>query len=403
MTGISMPLRPSILPLVAALAILCPLRLAAVDAVDEEGSVSAGNLLDVSSSLQREKRAAARDGGWPVTASIGAGAGWNSNLYDAWSGAEIDTAILVEAGELEIEHRPSTQDRWRMALKAQGTQYLEDSEANALEIGLSTDWKHAFTDAVNLKIDAGVTSKDTASFTALGTKLTRETSYLAYDAGTSVDVDVTPADNVAIGIGYRRKDYDETTGLNTLDWDKVGGSVHYRHKSAWWTGRLWYDLDVQKYDEEPASDTTGLELPTYPAEDHVLQSVLAWWSADLTPTRTLTLKLKYSTKDDRYESYESWNEWRLTAGFSAVLSEHLHVGIEGWYAMRDYEHILADVNQELSYDKFSFDAWARWYFNAHWSFLVEAQTVVRDSNKNAGTIYRDYTVYEVLSGVSAAF
>ena len=398
-----MNLNYRILSLILGATTVVPTALSAAEGADEEGSVSISGLLNVSESLRSEKRAEARKGAWPVTVEMGLGAGWNSNIYDGWAGQEVDSALIVGAAKLGLEHRFTAQDRWRINGQAQGKWVAEDSTANVSEGRVETDWQHKFSPAVTTMLQIGADVQNDTALTALGTELTRDEDFLAYNGRGSIDIDLTSSDNVETGVLYRRKNYVETPGLNTLDWDQFGGQLRYRHRSDWWTARLWYEVVLQTYDEEPSSDQSGVELTTNPTEEHLHQTALVWWSAQASKHTEIDLKVKYSMKDDQFEGYESWSEWRASAGISCAITAVARLGLDGWYAKRDYDNRAAAPGETLEYDKYGIEGWARFNINQHWSIALIAQVVDRDTNKDTGTAYRDYTVIEMIGGVSAAY
>lgn len=392
------------IPLCLTLTLITTTGAMAAEGPDEEGSISPHSLLSTSNELRKDKRDEARTGGWPVTAAVALGAGWNSNIYSGWSGEEVDSPLLIAAGELGIEHSfNNRQDRWRAKAGAETTQVFEDGDASSVQGDLDSDWRHRFSQAVALTVDVGVTYADSTGQSALGTVLTRDEDYLAYDGRVSVEFDLTRADSIEIGAAARRKDYAETPGLNTIDWTKYGGLLRYRHRGEGWTLRLWYDLDLQQYDDELASDSTGAEVAGNPTEEHLLQSAQLWYSVMTGKQTELDAKVKFSSKTDQYEDYESWSEWRVGLGITSALNSRFTIGGDGWYAMRDYDTITASTGDELSYDKAGIEVWGRWQFNAHWAASFSAQGVERDTNNDVGTTYRDYRVIEVVTGVSAAF
>ena len=76
-----------------------------------------------------------------------------------------------------------------------------------------------------------------------------------------------------IGGEYIFKDYDETAGLNSLDWVQPALKARYRYRfGPYHYLRLWYSISERKYEEEPASLRDSTELSTNPDEKHRYRS-----------------------------------------------------------------------------------------------------------------------------------
>ena len=209
-------------------------------------------------------------------------------------------------------------------------------------------------------------------------------------------------------LGYEAayKDYDETPGLNSIDWTSHYVSLRYRHRlSNQLTGRLWAKVGYQRYDEEPANNAIdGNEKTQNPVEEHLLHQVTMW--ATWKPSRRWKSDVQYrwSRKDDLFEQYESYNNHRVKCSVSYQLSKNWHVAGDIKFDQREFDRRPAyETGGQLSYQ--------RWQVGMHVTKRLSPHAVIqaqygyqcRESNRSFGTVYRDYSIHLMMIGWGSSF
>jgi hypothetical protein len=398
-------IRPSrILSVTLAAAAFAP-ALVALDSVNDAGALGVSSGLDVSQTLSREKRAQASDGKWPLTIMGAATGGWNSNVYDSDGddAPEVDSSFYAAAAGLRLDHNFSDNDRWRNKVEAYETVYSESGDLTKTDILFNTDYEHRFEKGLAANLGGEAQRHDAKFIDALGNELTRDAAYYNYVGTVGVDLAVGDRDSLDIDVFLQRYDYDETDGLNSIDSDKLGGEIKYRHVTDKTITRLIGDYAVKTYEEELANDVTGAESPGNPIEEHTYVDAQLWLTFKLGERFRAQTKLDYSSKTDEFEGYETWEESKGELGLDIELSGRWDLDISGYGAYRDYPERDLPSGSNLHYIKYGGDLETRFYLSGHWSLFGGYHIVFRNTNNDTGLTYRDYTVQAVSGGISAAF
>lgn len=363
--------------------------------------------------LRREKRRAIRDGQWVFSAGAGASLGWTDNAFaspDDLAGAPDDiprrSAFAAASVELGLERSFFGSDELDASIELAGTRYADAPDADRLGVGLDLAYDVELSEPVELRTDLRVQRENDSATDVFGEPYLRDYASWRYVAQVALAVDLGEDQQVVLGYGVTRKDYDETSGLNSLDWTENAVQLRYRLRAGEQvTLRLWSELGLQRYDGEPAnSSPSGLELPGNPDEEHRLLSLLAWVAWEVDDRLELALKYRYRAKDDRFEGYESYAEHRIGASVDWWLGTSWLLSVEGQLADRAFDERPADTaGERLAYtsSELTIDLWR--VLGPHVAGYVGYALAQRDSNRDTGTTYRSYTVNAVMTGLNLSY
>jgi hypothetical protein len=395
---------PRILSSILAAIAFAP-ALVALDSVDDAGAAGVDSGLAVSRSLASEKRIQAQDGGWPVTILGSAAAGWNSNVYasDGEDAPEVDSDFTVFGAGLRLDHYFSDDDRWRNRVEAYQADYSENDELREIDARFDTDYEHLFSRNLSGQLGAKAQRHDAEFIDALGNNLTRKGAYSNYSVDGGAELGIGENDSFALDVFVQIRDYDETDGMNSLDSDKVGCGVKYRHETERSIARVSYDYSLKTYEEELANDSLGIESPSNPKEEHKYHDAMLWLTNKLGDRFRVQSKLSYGAKIDQFENYETWHEGKGELGLDIKLTERWELELDGFGAYRDYPERDLPDDSNLHYTTYGGDAETRFFLTEHLSLFAEYHISIRNTNNDLGLTYRDYTVQAVSGGISAAF
>ncbi len=388
--------RAAILPLVTTWA------LAGSDQVNDLNAITVGQG-QVSDELRVEKQRDLRQRGWSWTVSATAFGGYTSNIYAGPSPSEVDSALVGGAAKVETVHRLTPADRLSVSLEADGLHAVEDSAVDQLSQELQLGWKHRFSPEWFSEVDARVHHENDHAVSAFGTPLTRDYGYLMYEGGASISVAAGANDTVRFGGIATRRDYDETPGLTTLDWTKLGGIARWTHRGAASRFRLWYEYALKDYDEELATTAGGAQLAGNPSDLADLHDLLIWWTRDFSQRTAMDVKLDLSLKDDRFEGYESYRQARGELGFDQRIGSRFDAQTSVFASWRTYPVREVVSGDKLSFMRYGGDLKLTYQMSRHWAAQADYSLAIRDSNKDTGTTYRDYLIHTGTLGVTAAF
>jgi hypothetical protein len=330
--------------------------------------------------------------------------GYDTNIYRSPRKLEKGGEFFGGLVFLRADNRFGEKQRLLTKLTWEQIRYPGHSNANLDRGRLTTWYTRPLTDNTSFELDLGITYKNDDATTITGDKYDRDFGYWRYAADGLFVWDMSKEHQFKVGGGYTFKDYDETSGLNSLDWDEWTLEARYRYRFAKSHYlRLWYSLSERKYDEELAGLRDGIELPSNPKEKHYYHRAKVWYSVPIADNLDLDLKYDYKIKDDRFKDYESYDSHEIEAGIQLEVNEKTQIEMEVEYEIKDFDNYLGDNGHKLEYTKWNLGVGARYkLWDSGWIFS-RLNYYLRDTNRSWDTVYRDYKGLVCSGGISVFF
>ncbi len=390
-------------------AALCVLTTGAHAADEEEEVNLRADVLSIPPDISREMRRDARETGFSYLTAAGVIAGYDTNVYRSPSD-RVEGAGFIGAGALlRTDSRFGDGQRLKTNLALEGTHYLGQDplqihNADVARFSASGSYDVDFGENTGLEVDLGMRYRTDDATSINGNSYVRDFSYWRYHADLAFVWKMSKADELKVGGGFVRRDYDETSGLNSLDWSSGGFDARYRHRFAKrHYVRIWCSLDARSYDEEPASLVDGTELPTNPDEKHHYHKGKLWYSTPIGERVDIDVKYTLTSKRDLFEGYESYTKHSIEAGLRARAGEKTRVGLDLGYNTRDFDHELGDAGELLSYDGLGLDLSLQHRLGESGWLFAKYSYYLRGSNRSTGSVYLDYVGSVFAIGVGASF
>jgi hypothetical protein len=237
-----------------------------------------------------------------------------------------------------------------------------------------------------------------------GESAVRDFAHVVSSASPSIRYRLSRAHSLWVGYMVKRKDFREQSELGSLDWWKHGPSVQLRSRVGH-SGdiEIDYTFRVQSYDEDPASLASGGESASNPDEEHFFHRVEVeglWRSG---PRLEARLGYAFERRDDRFQDFESWDDYGVSAGLTWVALSRLTVAASGGYHRREYDHRPADGAGTLEYDKFSTGLSVGAKLTPELGTYATMEYITRDTTRSTGLEYRDFDILKLVAGVSFAY
>lgn len=358
--------------------------------------------------VDKAKRRTAQESGFSLLNGVGVVWGAEDNIYRSPSDLEESGELWSGWAYLRADKRFGERERLMSTLTWQQTRYPGHSNTNSDRGHLSNWYTRPLTDNTRIEFDLDIYYKSDDATTIRGERYERDYAYWRYTTEGLFVWNMSKEHRFKIGGEYLFKDYDETSGLNTLDWAQRIFKVRYRYRFARYHYlRVWYSLSERKYEEELASlcDSDGTELVSNPDEKHRYQRIQVWYSVPINDKLDLDLKYNYRTKKDLFKDYESYNSHKIEARVRLKATEKMEIRMEAGYTIRDYDNILGDRDKshELEYTKWNLGVGAQYKLRDSCWIFGKLSYYDRESNKNYGNLYRSYTGLFLSTGISFFF
>lgn len=354
--------------------------------------------------VDKAKRQAAQESGFSLLTGVGLGWGVDDNIYRSPSSLEESGEFWGGWAFLRADKRFDEEERLMTTLRWQQTLYPGNKNVNRDRGYLSNWYTRPLTDDTKIELDFDISYRNDDATKITGEPYKRDYSYWRYAPEVLFVWNMSKEHRFKIGGEYEFKDYDETPGLNSLDWAQPIFKARYRYRfGPYHYLRLWYSLGEREYEEELASLRDGTEVSGNPDEKHRYQRAMLWYSVPISDELDLDLKYSYRTKSDLFKDYESYNSHRIEAGIGLKPSKKMEIRMEAGYTIRDYDNILGDSNHNLEYTKWRLGARAQYkLWDSGWLF-GGVNYYDRDTNKSQGSIYRSYEGIVTYVGLSIFF
>ena len=389
-----------------------PRAVSAQEAPEDERAYERARIaLQVPREIRRAKRKRAREGAWVWTGIANAMTGYDSNVHDGpgeQSPGDVpitDSATFDFDAKLEGLHYFSDNDRFKFSFESLNHMLTATRRAADYTQRARFFYAHRlFERKASLAIKGAISHTNDSVTTSRGDKLTRDFENMVYRSTASFRLKIGRGQVASVSYGFKRKDYFETPGLNSLDWWRHGPKASWgidlpRRISAEASYRFW----IQNYDDEPSSVESGVEFPENPQEEHFFHTLrldVLW-----RPNERVWLDARYRfrRKDDRFQSYESYSDHGVELSAHTRAFDALELEASGGFHRRNYDNRPGDAPDTLRYDLWRADALARYALTSHLAVYSLYEFETRDTNRSAGSTYRDYTRHIITFGVTGAY
>jgi hypothetical protein len=364
-----------------------------VGSSEEDDLIDRDMLFSVPAEVERWHEAVAAAKGFSLMSGFDFFVGNDDNVH---RGDEILAKSSNTLGNwlyLRGDKRFGSSTRWLSTFNWSQINYQSQSQANNRRGHLSNWLESRLSNKLRIELDVDVIAENDDNTRIDGEAYFRDYSYWRYSGETRLTWRMNSHHRLRFGVEYVRKDYGELETLNSIDWSEAVIALRYRLRFApYHYLKLWYEMSWRNYDEEKASDITGNDNdPSYPVEKHRYRNYTAWYILPLLSNRlSFNLQYEYLSKADLFRDYESWHESQYETWVTAEAASWLQITLGAEYRTRDFNHLLGDDNNLLNYDAWQFSSSAR-FRAARFLWLVGNITVYsRDSNRDTGTVFRDY-------------
>jgi len=360
--------------------------------------------------LGSQKRRQARDGKWAFLVIGSEDVSFNSNVYGSPAGnnllidLEQSSPVFSTGVRTDVFRYFDRRNRLRLVGRAEDQRYTENSNLDLMRQQAGAEYEHRFSRATKLTIDGDFVHENDDAVDINGDPYARNFGYQAYGADLAVEHEISRRHEVAVAYYVDRKNYNETPGMNTLDWREHGPRIRYKYSRGDTRLRVWYTMGIQDYDQEKASLVDGSEIASNPVEHHIHHSALLWLSKTFTPVLSGAVKVKYRAKNDRFQGYESFDEFDVEGEIGYAVSPRLTLSTNAEFERRNYDHRAAEVAGDfLEFNRWTSEVALRYQLNPHAAVLGHYGFVNRNTNRDTGTTYRDYSIRSGGVGVAVAF
>jgi hypothetical protein len=393
--------RAGLVGLCAAAALAAPA--AALELGEADDFSNAVVLLQLPSDLRRVKiRESKEQFAWSFTSAALVGYDGNPNQAPSVDGAGMN--LIGARAELR---RHLTRDDWfKVTAMGTFTPYWQDGDDLSEWMQQGTlRYTHRFSRKLRAGFYGAVQHENDHATNIDGVALDRDFEYISFRMKPHVSWKLGSDNRFRLAYEAKRKDYAETSGLESLDWWRHGVGVEYERKIGETAEvGLEFDFDVQLYDDEPAALPDGTEPPGAPDEEHYFYIVEANGSWQLLPWLQLSGGYRLRIKDDQFRDFESYVSNLGEIGLLFRPLELLSIDVMGSYERRNYDKRLADTpGSELHYDRYRVRTSVHQGLGEHLALVAQYDFALRDSNRSVGTSFRSYERHRVLAGVQLAY
>ena len=371
--------------------------------VEEEVSLRQ-HLQSIPDAIDKQARRHARQDHFHLLKGLGLFAGADENVYRSPDEFESNAAFWGYWGLIRADWRIAGKERLMSTATWQQVTYPDHPLAD-LEAGELRNWyTRPITDTSSMQASVRVKRRSDESANIRGEDFRRDYAYWRYNAKLSWVWQPDRTHRFDWGSGYAFKNYDEVSGLESLDWHELSVDARYRYRTeSAGILRVSYSLGRRDYQEALAGFRDGSEMETNPQESHFYHDATLRYIYPLNERLELGTGYSYEIKNDRFADYESYqsHEFDLRANWSIQDNTHLH-GRAG-YTFRDYDNISAGDRRTLNYDQIELQLQLQHQLTDSVTLSGSVEFFYRNTNKSTGTIFRDYRGVVYYVGLSYFF
>jgi hypothetical protein len=391
------------------LALLVALPTWAQEAAEDDPADELARIgLEKSPDLRKAKRRHAKKEGWALTGVAAGAVGYDSNIFQGPESTQ-DSAVFDLDAKFEGLFYFTGRDRLKAGVESTNRPYTASSKVDDLTQKGMIAYYHRFREVGTYSLGGEVKHSNDSATNSIGEEFTRDFEYVSYRGRTAFRWKPAADHVLRFRYGFKRKDYVETEGLNSLDWWRHGLKVQYAYRDSD-PLRLWagYEFEQQLYDDEDAANRDGSEPEINPAEEHFFHTARASAKWQVSPILSLSVEFRFRNKDDRFDDYESYYDHRGEFEVALVPIESLRLEARTRISHRDYHRRPEDTTVDpetgtLEYNRYRVDLTARYEITEHLAVWAVYGFDKRDSNRIGGTSFRSYEQHLTSLGVTAAY
>ncbi|MFA5857837.1 MAG: hypothetical protein WC955_02105 [Elusimicrobiota bacterium] len=194
------------------------------------------------------------------------------------------------------------------------------------------------------------------------------------------------------------KDYDDTPGIMSLDYQENKGSVEAIYKSL----RFIYEYSKRKYSKYLASDENGKELNTNPIREWDYHTGNLELDSQWLQNIKTTVGYSFQARMDLFKDYYTYYRNRGYIKLFYIMLTNLELSAAVEY--KSYQYKIVDVpiagpNPKLVLNYFNADLELSWQVHKNVKTYILYTYDSRDSNKDTGNTYREYQDHTLQTGV----
>lgn len=372
---------------------------------DDEFVYSVREAFEAPSDLRSAKRKEARDSGeWTATVAGTVASGYDSNVHESPRKPASASFEYLGMGVEALKYAGDVH-RLKLDLDTDGRIYNESVNSNPYRVEGKAFYGYRPNDLYSLGLSATVRRRNDSATTIDGRKLRRDLAHTAYTATGTAWLYPSPHHSLQASLSAQRRDYDETATLPSIDWWKYGPRVEYDYEPRKdLEFEVAYIFYAQNYDEEPSSDRSGFEDPSYPPEEHFLHNATAALAWEISSNADVTLGYRFRRKDDQFQQFESYsaNSAEFEAEWTPASRWHLQSSAR--FEHRAFDNRIGEAGNDLHYDRWTATFTGFYRVWSDLSLYLAYDFDTRDTNAVAGRLtYQDYTRHLVTGGVAVYY
>ena len=388
----------------AACPLLCLAAAALASDVEEDDEETIGDTgFSVPAEVARSKRHEAGDRGFSFLGGITAFWGGDDNVFRSPGELETHSSTWGNWGYLRADSRLGA-NRFLNTVKWKQDRFPGHGVVDANFVSSSNWFTRPIAAGLDLELDFDLSHRNDAAANISGLTYSRDYGYWRYAGETVLEWNPSRRHRLRLGVEGVVKNYEETAGLDSIDWKQWLATASYRFRL--FSGQsvtATYVTGERGYEEEPAALETGEELPENPAERHRYRDLDLTYIARVTGHLGLQLGYDRASKEDLFRGYESRQSESVSAEIGLEIRNGLELKANGEREWRDYDHILGGADRALNYRRQEVGLGARARVLAPTWIFAYVGYYERETNKSTGTLYRSYRGTQTRGGVSVFF
>ena len=380
-----------------------PVLAASVEEDDEESFV--GDLsFSAPSEILSAKRHAAESAGHSLLFGASAFMGTDDNVYRSPNAGARSGSAWGHWAYARNDLRIGERNRMLTTLNWKQTLYPGHSRLDGAYGHLSNWFTRRLSSTTSLELDMDLSHQNDDAVTITGADYAQNYGYWRSAGEAVLQWSPSPRHRLRASIEGVRKDYAETSGLNSIDWGQWTTSMAYRFRFG---TSHWIDLSSalgrRGYRAEPASLVNGREEVSNPVERHRYRGMSIEYLRPLFHGVSLDVAYDYADKHDLFQGYEDYRRRGARLGLGLALTESFDLRFDSELARSNYDHLRGDNGASLKYSTHDVALGGRYRLRPDWSVFASVDRYERDSNKSRGTLYLDYHGVVTRAGMSVFF
>ncbi len=371
------------------------------ESIQEDEIVVRGVAFSVPDVLVDQKRVIARTSGFSLLAGLGILWAGDDNVYHSPSDLEQRDHFWGNWLFVRADKRFRKADQLLSTLTWETARYRDSDNANFRRFHFSNWYVRRFSGRTSLELDLDLTRRHYEAVKITGVSYKRDYAYWRYAGKARFVWRLGSGHRVKIGFEGVGKNYNETPGMESLDWRAGIVQLRYRYRfGAYHYLRLRYSIGKRQYEVEQAGLPDGSEPPENPPEEHLYREAIVWYSLPIGSKMELGASYSYRSKDDVFADYESHVSNGVAAYCRLKPVQRAEIFLEGSHVTRSYSSMLEESGGKLRYTRTKLHLGGGYRVVKSVWFLGNVGYYNRDTNNDEGLSYRGYRNLVTALGVS---